>query len=63
MQSPKSFQNESGFINDLEELIDFAISEKEVMRIGRFRSSREYLKMFTYSKNIDRIFKILRNGE
>jgi hypothetical protein len=56
---PKSFINDSGFIKDLEQLIDFSLHESEASRQERFISARQILKTFTYSRNITRILNIL----
>jgi len=66
MMPPKSFNDKTGFVNNLAHLIEFAIAEKETMREDRFKLAREDLKMFTYAKNIERILRVIesrgRNG-
>jgi hypothetical protein len=59
MSMPKSFTNTSGFIKDLEQLIDFSLHENESSRQERFNSARQILKTFTYSNNITRILNVL----
>ena len=63
MAPPSFLQNQSGFINNLDQLIDFAINENEKNRIERFRLAREDIKSFTYRENIKRIFNIIGEGK
>lgn len=59
MSMPKSFTNASGFIEDLEQLIDFSLNESEASRLERFNSAKQILKTFTYTENIKRILNVL----
>jgi hypothetical protein len=58
MLPPESFSDKSGFISDLEELVDFALFETEKKREARFKVARNDLEIFTYEKNIQRILKL-----
>ena len=60
MKPPMFLNNKSGFIEDLEELIEFALSENEKDRLSRFNSAREDIKMFSYEENIQRLIKLLQ---
>jgi hypothetical protein len=61
MKSPIFIKNKSGFTENIDELIDFAISENKKDRLLRFESARNDLRMFTYEENIQRILKVLQS--
>jgi len=59
MKAPVFISNKNGFIDNLQDLIDFAISESDDERLLRLESARNDLRMFTYEENIKRIIKVL----
>jgi hypothetical protein len=59
MEKPIFISNNSGFIENLEELIEFAISETEGNRFKRFESAKNDMRAFTYERNILRMIKLL----
>jgi hypothetical protein len=59
MKKPVFISNDSGFIENLEGLIEFAISETERNRIERFESAKNDMRSFTYERNILRMIKLL----
>jgi hypothetical protein len=60
MKTPIFIKDNAGFIENIQELINFAISENEKDRHSRFSSARNDLRKFTYEENIQRILKVLR---
>jgi len=61
MNAPVFVSNKNGFIDNLQDLIDFAISESDNEKLLRLESARDDLRMFTYEENIKRIIKVLTN--
>jgi hypothetical protein len=59
MKPPIFIKDKSGFIENLEELIDFGIAENEKNRKLRFESAKNDLKAFSYEENIKRIIKLI----
>jgi hypothetical protein len=59
MKPPIFVKDKSGFIENLEELIDFGFTENEKDRLLRFESAKNDLKTFSYEVNIKRIIKLL----
>ena len=59
MKAPVFLSNKNGFIDNLQDLIDFAISESDNEKLLRLESARDDLRMFTYEENIKRIIKVL----
>jgi hypothetical protein len=61
MKAPIFINNKNGFIDNLQDLIDFTISESDNEKLLRLESARDDLRMFTYEENIKRIIKVLAN--
>ena len=61
MKPPVFISNKNGFIDNLQDLIDFANSESDDERLLRLESARNDLRMFTYEENIKRIVKVIAN--
>jgi hypothetical protein len=59
MKAPVFISNKNGFIDNIQDLIDFAISESDNEKLLRLESARDDLRMFTYEENIKRIIKLL----
>jgi hypothetical protein len=59
MNAPLLLSDKNGFVNDIDELLNFAISESEKNRIARFESAKNDIQHFTYEENIKRILKIM----
>jgi hypothetical protein len=59
MRAPIFLNNKNGFIDNLQDLINFAMSESDNEKMLRLESARADLRMFTYEENIKRIVKVL----
>jgi hypothetical protein len=60
MDKPNFLNSPEGFKHNLNSLLDFADNESERDRMKRFLVERNEISNFTYTKNINRLLKILK---
>jgi hypothetical protein len=59
MNKPNLLSEHNGFTKSVEDLLDFALSEKKIDRKKRFELARSEISKYTYANSIDRIIELL----
>jgi hypothetical protein len=61
MSAPLLLSDKSGFLEDIDELLNFAMNEGDKNRMARLDSARNDIRFFTYEESIKRILRIIEN--